>query len=671
MRKAFFLIFSLFILLLSACSSEKDALDERINTFFDLWNKEDFSKMYELLSSNSKAEYPKDEFIDHYEKIYNDLKISNLEITYKKLDKKALKEVENEKKVNLPISVSMDSLAGPISFNYEATFILEDNDKSQFWGLEWDLGYIFPELKNGGEVDVKVTSPKRGEILDRNKMPLAMNDTVYQIGIIPEKMGDNKEQIIQQVASILGLSTESIEKSLNEDWVQPHLFVPLKKIPKSKENTLDSLWKVDSVVAQEVTGRIYPLGEAASHLIGYVGTITAEELEKVEPGTYQNSDFIGKRGLERHFEKKLKGKQGVKIIIKEKGKDDIVLAEVPVKDGETITLTIDANVQERIYNSYEGDAGTAAAIDPKTGETIALISSPGFNPDDLTYGISADQWKAIQDDPNLPLINRFTATFAPGSVMKPISAAIGLKNGTIKPEEALTINGLRWGKKGWGDYTVKRVSSTGLPVDLKDALYRSDNIYFAMQAVKMGDKAFETGLKNFGLEEEFPFEYPMQKSTISTTGKFADEIQVANTSYGQAEVEMSSLHLALSYTPFLNNGKMIKPVLLTSEETGQTWHKDLVTTEQAQLMQDILRGIVEKGTAKAANISDFPISGKTGTAELKLSAGSKGRENGWFVGYPTEKQNLLIAMVIENVQDKGASSYTAKKVAEILYDVAR
>lgn len=670
MRKGIFAFLIIGFIFLSACSNEGDKLDERIGTYIDLWNNERFSEMYQMLSKDALEEYPSETYVDRYEKIYSDLNISNLEVSYKELEKNDLKKAAEDGKFTFPISVSMESLAGPISFNYEVTAVLEGEDEKD-WYINWDPGLIFPEIKNGGNINIKVSKPKRGEILDRNKMPLAMNDMIYEIGIIPEKMGDQKEQIIESVSKVLDIPADTIKSKLEADWVKPDLFVPLKKVPKTNESLLEQLWKIDSVAGQEVLGRIYPLGKAGSHLVGYVGPITGEELEKQEEGTYSSGDLIGKRGLESHFERKLKGKQGVKIVVSDEGKEDIVLAEIPVEDGETIILTIDANVQEKIYEAYEeeGNAGTAAAVDPKTGETIALVSSPGFNPNDLAYGISAEQWKTIQDDPQLPLINRFSSTYAPGSVIKPISASIGLKDGSLDPTEGLTIEGLRWGKEGWGDYTIKRVSATGRPVDLREALYRSDNIYFAMQAIRTGAKAFETGLKQFGLEEEFPFEYPFQKSTISTTGKLEDEVQLANSSYGQAEIEMSALHLALAYTAFLNEGNMLKPVLLTSEDIGQIWHKDLVTAEEAEMMQDILRGIVTEGTASAANIPDFPISGKTGTAELKLTADSTGNENGWFVGYPTEKQNLIIAMVIESVQDKGASSYTAKKVAEILQDV--
>src|SRR5699024_591416 len=129
-----------------------------------------------------------------------------------------------------------------------------------------------------------------------------------------------------------------------------------------------------------------------------------------------------------------------------------------------------------------------------------------------------------------------------------------------------------------------------------------------------------------------------------------------------------SLHMALSYTPFLNEGNLLKPTLLLDEKKGQVWRKNIISAEEAILMQDILRDVVTEGTEKKAKKADFPISGKTGTAELKLS-GESGKENGWFVVYPTDDQDILIAMMIENTDSKGGSSYTVEKVTDALLQI--
>src|SRR5699024_7899348 len=267
------------------------------------------------------------------------------------------------------------------------------------------------------------------------------------------------------------------------------------------------------------------------------------------------------------------------------------------------------------------------------------------------YGISQSDYDKLQNDPKKPTLNRFSATFAPGSAIKPVTAAIGLSNGTIVPGEGMEINGLTWSNgEGWGDYEVRRVSESDGPVDVTDALIRSDNIYFARKGVEMGSDKLINGLQQFGFGEELPFEYPITSSQISSSGDIDDEVMLANTSYGQGQIETSPLHLALTYTPFLNDGNMLKPTILADAEQEQVWKEELITSDEATLIQEALRDVVAapNGTAKGAQDADFPISGKTGTAELKLSSeDEEGKENGWFVGYPSEDQDILIAMMVE------------------------
>ncbi|MGM8364570.1 penicillin-binding transpeptidase domain-containing protein [Virgibacillus sp. W0181] len=652
------------LIIIGGCSKNEPTPNDRFESYVDYWNDLAFEKMYNLHAESSQETYKPEEAVDRFKKIYEDLGISNVQISYDQIEEDKLKEVWEEGTATIPFSVEMDSIAGPISFNYDANLLLQEEgeEEGKDWFVDWDPGFIFPQIKDGGEIGLQTTNPKRGEILDRNRMPLAINDVVYEIGVVPERfVSENQEK--KQIAKELHISVEAIDDALSAGWVEPNLFVPLKKVPKDKVSA--ALWNIPSVEKKEVTGRTYPSGEAAAHLVGYVGPITAEELEEQEPGTYGANDMIGKRGLEQLFEDRLKGEQGVTITVKS-SEEETVLAEKEVQDGENIHLTIDTIAQEKLFDAYDGKAGTAAAIHPKTGETLALVSSPAFDPNEIVYEASTDLWNQLENDEQKPLINRFSATFAPGSVIKPITAAIGMQQETLDPKEGLKINGLTWSKKGWGDYKVKRVSSTDKPVDLENAMIRSDNIYFAMQAVKMGSKNYVSGLKEFGLDEEIPFEYPISNSTISSNGKLEDELMLANTSYGQGQIEFSSLHLALTYTPFLNNGNLLKPTLLLDDKDKQIWKEDILDENHATLMTDLLRKVVTDGTAQVAKNADFPISGKTGTAELKTTSEEKGKENGWFIGFPSEDQDILIAMMIEDVKDIGASKYVAEQVTEVL-----
>ncbi len=658
------------ILLLTACSKVEQANpNEQFNEFVSYWENQKFKQMYDMFSKETKENISAEDSVERYEKIYEDLNIENVQISFTEFTEEELKTLKDEEQTtaSIPFTVEMDSNAGPISFDYEAAIekapVNEEEDAEQSWYINWDPGFIHPELKDGGEIRIESIPPVRGEILDRNQMPLALNDKLYEIGIMPGEL-ENKEQAIQQIANILNINKDTIETALNAGWVEDHLFVPITTILPSNETVYNQLMSIPGVQRKEENGRIYPGGEATAHLVGYIGDITEEFLEETDSDEYGPNDKVGKRGIEKQFEKKLKGKKGMKVSITKENDGEVVIAEKPVEDGENITLTIDINTQEKVYDSFGEDSGTAAAIHPKTGETLALVSAPAFDPNELLYGTSKNIWGKLEENEQNPLLNRFSATFAPGSVLKPITAAVGIKNGTLDPNEEHTIEGMKWGNgEGWGDYKVTRVSPSNGPVDLRDALERSDNIYFAMEAVKMKSKAFIEGFEAFGFGEDFPYEYPITTSTISADGKLDDEVLLANSSYGQGQLEMSAIHLAAAYTTFLNEGNMLKPILLTSEETEQIWKENLLSEEDADLIDDMLRSVVKNGTGKRAEKeANVPIAGKTGTVELKLSADTNGAINSWFVGYPHESQDILIALLVEETQNKDRTIATGKFV---------
>ena len=677
MKKYVLLIAIIFIFILTGCNSQ-DIPDpeDTLSSFTSNWKQQKFDKMYSILNSKSQQQYSKEEFIRSNEKIYADLKANDIKLTWSELTDKEIKQAKEDKSAAIKLKIQLNTLAGPVEFSKQMDIVLnkpENKDDPAKWEIIWDEGFILPGLDNNGKVLIEREPPKRGEILDRNQMPLALNDVAYNIGVVPNDLSDNPN-VLSELSRLLNMSQESIKEEMNASWVQPDYFVPLKVLPASADSALQQLKQLPGVSTRETTGRYYPLGPAAAHLTGYIGKVTQEELKKLPKDKYTDNDLVGKSGLEQMYEEKLHGEEGIKVIVVTESKagteEKEVIAEKPVKNGERVQLTIDVNIQEKIYNAYENKAGTSSAIDPKTGEILALISSPAFDPNEFTYGISDNRWNQLMDNPSKPLINRFASTYAPGSSIKPITAAVGIANGTINFKDGVNINGLKWGKKEWGNVKVTRVSTSANPVTLKDALKRSDNIYFAMKAVDMGSKKYIDGMNAFGFGEKIPLQFPIQHSQISNSGKL-DEILLANTSYGQGETEVSSLHIALAYTVFLNKGNMLKPSLLLDDKHGEIWHKDLLTENEANKMKEYLRAVVAEGTAKSANDEDLPIAGKTGTAELKLTKEAGGHENGWFIGYPVKDEDILIAMMMENVEHSGSSSYVAGKVKDVLKEIKK
>lgn len=662
MKKWFgMLLLLISIVLITGCNKEPKP-EERFTAYVQDWNKQNFDKMYDYLSEEAQKKVSKEDFADRYKKIYNDLQIKNL-----KVDFKAPEEVEEKDGVvKFPFHVKMDSLAGEIAFDHTAVLKKEERDDAKNWFVNWDTTFIFPDMEEGDKISLPSTPAKRGDIVDKNGAGLAVTGKVTEIGIIPGEMGDDEEKIIKKVADLLGLSEEKIKKDLSASWVEPEHFVPIKKIPGDANDLLEKLTAIPSVNNRTVQARVYPLGEAAAHLIGYVGPITAEELEKTD-NQYQSSDVIGKRGLEQVFEKKLKGENGVKIVINKKDGTEEVLAEREVKDGEDIQLTIDAGVQNKIFNGLKDETGAATALNPVSGETLALVSSPSFDPNALSLGATAKDWEKIEKNKKEPLVTRFKNGYAPGSVMKPITTAIALDAGAIDWNKTYDIKGLSWKKdSSWGGYSVTRVTDTNGAVNLEKALVLSDNIFFARTALDLGKDKFVAGLKTFGFDEDIPdYAFPLEQSKI---GEIDTDIALADSAYGQGQIEMNIVHLATAYTPLMNKGNMIQPSLVKGEEDSAVWKKNVMSEKTAADIQNALLKVVEdpKGTARGAKISGKRIAGKTGTAELKAKQGEKGKENGFFVAYDTEKPDILVAMMVEDVLGRGGSKPAIDRVKKVL-----
>lgn len=647
----------LLVLLIAGCSKEPTPQD-RFSKYIALWNEQKFDKMYDYLSNDAKKKITEEEFTNRYQKIYEDLQITDLKIDFKK--PKEDKQAEKEQ-AQYSFTAKMNSIAGAIEFSHEAKLKKEERDEKKNWYVDWNTGFIFPELQEGDTIGVDNIAPTRGEILDRNEIGLAVNGQAYEVGVVAGKMTD---QAMKPLSSLLKMSPEQINKALSASWVKPELFVPLKRVSMQDKARIAQLIALEPVQTKKVNARIYPYGKEAAQLIGYVGSITADELAKLKDKGYTSNDMIGKRGLEQVYDEQLKGKPGVKITIKKKTGDPVVLAEKPVEDGKNIKLTIDVDVQAAIYEELGKEAGTGAAINPVTGETLALVSSPSFDPNQATLGFSAAEWKALQEDKKQPLATRFKQAYAPGSVMKPITAAVALSSGAITPELSVPILGSKWQKdKSWGGYFVTRVHG-GSPINLEKAFVFSDNIYFAQAALKTGKDAFAEGLKKFGFEEELTYPFPLEKSTIGTLDR---EIALADSGYGQGQIQMSIVHLLSTYTPLVNNGNMIKPVLTAEEQQGQVWKEAVVSPEHAGVIATDLRKVVGDagGTAHAAEMKDYPLAGKTGTAEIKQKQGETGTENGWFIAYNTKSPSLMVAMMVENVQGRGGSLVPVKKVKKV------
>ena len=323
------------------------------------------------------------------------------------------------------------------------------------------------------------------------------------------------------------------------------------------------------------------------------------------------------------FESELKGQNGCRIyIVNSEEKEKENLAYIPVQHGRNIQLTIDASLQVSLYEQFKEDKSCSAAMNPYTGEVLALVSTPSYNNNDFIIGLSSEQWTALNEDENKPMYNRFRQVWCPGSTFKPVIAAVGLESGAVDPMEDYGNVGMSWQKDAsWGSYYVTTLHAYE-PVILENALIYSDNIYFAKAALKIGPDELERSLNQLGFNEELPFEIIMSESQYSNTEGIETEIQLADSGYGQGQILVNPLHLACIYSAFCNDGNIIKPYLVYQKEAmAEYWIAEAFTEETVNRVLEGTKKVVNDpdGTGYAAHRDDIVLAGKTGTAEIKVS----------------------------------------------------
>ena len=640
-----------------------------------------YEDMYDFLDSSSQEAVSQEDFVTRNQNIYEGIEASDIQL-----------DISGEQDRGQPLSYSvvMNTVAGEISYDNTTAFEREDGD----WKIFWTDAMIFPSLGESDRVSVTTLEAERGSIYDRNQNLLAGQGTVESVGLVPGKMDVQPQEEIQTIAQILGLTEDSISSSLDASWVQTDSFVPLKDMTQDQldqpytdadgnetgQTVQEALLACPGVMISESESRVYPYGEATAHLLGYVQQINAEELEEMADQGYDSQSIIGKSGLESLYEDRLRAKDGHKIsILDSEGNEKEALAMEPAQDGEDITLTIDINWQTQVYQAYQEDESCSVVMNPKTGEVLALVSTPSYDSMAFVLGLSQEQWDALNSDAAQPLYNRVRETWVPGSSFKPVIGAIGLSTGTLTADEDLGASGLSWQKdSSWGDYYVTTLHEYSGAANLRNALVYSDNIYFAKTALQIGADTLAQQLEKLGFNQEIPFDISMTSSQYSNTEGIDTEIQLADSGYGQGQILVNPLHLACIYSAFFNEGDMIAPYLEYEEgKTPSYWIEDAFTPEAAQTIYEDLQEVVSDagGTGhNAASVSGVTLGGKTGTAEIKDSQeDTEGTELGWFAVYNTgasDEDTVLMLNMVEDVKGRGGSGYVVDKDVEIWNQMA-
>lgn len=645
--------------------------EKALNTYIDAVNQRDYEKMYSLISDESQDSYSKEKFIERNKNIYEGIEAQNLTIT----------KIQNAEKIDskytrVTYDSSMDTVAGTLK---ELNFVnLKKDGMFKPYQIVWDSSVILPALQDGDKVNVSTDAADRGNIEDRNGNLLATTGVASSVGLVPGKINpETREADIAKVAAFLEITTENIQTALSAGWVTDETFVPIKTVAAGNAELEAALLQIPGVMINDKMVRVYPYGEKISQLTGYIQGISAEELEEKKDQGYTESSVIGKSGLERLYDKRLRGQEGATISISYTENNgevkSIAILEKAAVSGENIKTTIDANLQSTLYNQFAGDKSASAAINPKTGEVLALVSTPSYDANTFILGLSDEQWQSMNADPANPLLNRFEATYAPGSSFKPVTGSTGLQTGAFTADEDFGESGLVWQKdSSWGDFNITTLEEYSGPANLENALIYSDNIYFAKAALKIAGDRFAEALKKMGFGETLPFELDMTASQISDSGAFDSEAQLAASGFGQGQVLVNPLHMASIYSAFVNDGSMVKPYIEYKDNAqAEYWKTQILTKEVSNTIRNDLIQVVESpaGTGHEAQIDGLSIAGKTGTAEIKTSQeDTSGTELGWFNAFTADSssaQQLMVISMVEDVKDRGGSHYVVPKVKTV------
>ena len=645
--------------------------EETLSAYISLLNDQKYEEMYNMISENSKTQISQEDFLKRNKNIYEGIDAYDIKVTPSETTK-------DGKTYSIKYDESMSTSAGTITFTNTAKLVKENKE----YKISWASSMIFPELRATDKVRVSTLSAKRGEILDRNGEKLAENGTISSVGIVPGKLGENKEQNVSKISELTGVSTDYINTQISASYVKDDTFVPIKKVSADNTELKNQLLEIPGIKITSVDARVYPLGEEAAHLIGYVQAISAEELKQKEGKGYNSSSIIGKAGLEQAYEDTLRGVDGTEIYIADENGNKLkTLATQEKKDGTDVKLTIDSLIQKNLYDQMKTDKGFFVVMNPTTGELLATVSTPSYNSNDFVLGMTTDKWNELNNDESKPLYNRFLQSYCPGSTFKPITAAIGLTSEKLTTDTTFDYSGLKWQKNSsWGDVYITTLTAYNGPKNIANALIHSDNIFFGQAAMQIGKDTFCSGLDKLGFNEDIDktikFPLTFKKSQYSNSEKAdMNEKQLADSGYGQGNILVNPIHMASIYSAFANNGNMVKPFIEYTNENRmkrEYLKENVFTSDAANTVKNDLIQVVEnpEGTATDMKVPGVTIAGKTGTAELKnTSTDTESGTLGWFdcftVGY--NNNDMLIIGMVENTQNNssGGSHYVIKKIRSL------
>jgi len=560
----------------------------------------------------------------------------------------------------------------------------------RLWHLQIREGPYYRDLSQSNLTRSVVLEPARGLIYDRNGVLLANNVSSFSLYVTLEDVQDH-EALVQKLMTLVGLDESRLRKKLSE---RASKLIPrkikdrltLREAAQVESHRLD----LPGVMIQAESQRNFPTGRTASHGIGYVGEVSADQLEQADYADLHQGSIVGQYGVEVTYDRFLRGRAGQKLIEADAlGHEKRTVSVEKPRAGDDLYLTIDLRLQKLAEELLGDEAGAIVALDPKTGEVLALASRPAFDPNVLSRELTPKQWEEFVQHEGRPLTNRATqGQYPPGSIFKIAMAAAALETKTVEPSTQIRCaGGYQFGRRFYRDW---KAGGHGL-MNVTQALVHSCDVFFYTAGQRMGIDTIASYAKLFGLGSPTGIELPSERVGIVPSPDWKEKArgeqwlpgETISASIGQGYVTVTPIQMASLTATVANNGVPVRPRLVRAvmdRATGRVLELPSVPLSRLSVKPDTLAiirsalaGVVTEGTATRAKSSLVSIAGKTGTAQIAaLRPGpekdipKKLRDHAWFVSYaPVEAPRIAVVILVEHMGHGGsAAAPLAKQMIE-------
>ena len=525
---------------------------------------------------------------------------------------------------------------------------------------------------------ISLIRPERGIIYDRNLKKLVLNSPVFDLVCDIRNFTSSVPEVFKQIeelAIIVGKDPEILKKEI-EASIESQILVS-ENIPH--ENLLILETRINEFLGCRIeknTIRNYVFAESFSHILGYTGRINQTELDN--NSNYAVNDYIGKQGIEKSYEESLRGIPG-------KFEKEKTLSEP--ESGKNLVLSIDLGLQNKIYDELKKGIekigvkkGAAVALDPRTGQVLALVSYPSYDDNLFAKGILKEEFDKIQNNPSNPLFNRvLSAQYPTGSTIKPFIASGALQEKTISPDKKILDNGFIEIINKYDPSIVYRFSGIEPKgwVDMKKAIAVSSNIYFYTVGGGYGDQQglgptrIKKYLELFGWGEKTGIDIPGEFKGFVPSPEWKKQTKneswwdgdTYNLSIGQSDLKVTPLQVAMAYSSIANGGTLYKPQIVQKIINGQEFKPEIIRdnfidSENLQIVKEGMRDGVLYGSSATLNSLPVQVASKTGTAETSR----KGYYNAWVSAFaPYENPEIVLVTTIEDIQGLGAATLPVAK----------